>query len=991
MQQPHSSTLRIVRLPAADSGYNLCASAREVVLARAHPLLSGHVGLVDCQGVYCVAKLGEGDSRASVTAVYELQLCTGAGSAQPLHKEWCDFQLLPDGGLLLSQKSSARILFAQLPLCEGESGPVFLFGCHEGAVLSLATNRELLLSGGADGCVRLWGLDSGSLLDCCRRQGAVGGHVTAVAFAGPLLVAAGTDQGIVCMYDISTSRLVVVQRFTAGEGPITALSTRLTPRQVYDVATAAAPRGPDGGGVLVAPVGLPWRSSPGFGAGFDDGSGTDIHTRSDTLLAVASPAGWMKVFRAARSGEDAWQVVHHCTLDGPPYLSYSPDGNYLAVGAGERLEVLNATTFELVHRHLFQRGPLAGAGFLPASAGGSSLLAMQLGGSLAGGTRLRLFAAPAGMDPELVQLTLPLLDLGIEGHERRPETNKDERFPDSLPRAAINNPATSSRRATAASALATTSELLGGLSLGSTCPTAAVTNEPVDVRRSGATDGSGQQPAALSSPYPSSPSARRSLPWGLGGVDTGIGTELSGVNPAWGWQAFAPSPSASSESLGTGGQGGRAAAATSPGGGGAKGAERSPSPAEPWASPSWGGDGAAAAVAVATASSPRHPLGSWSRSPPKSPAVTTANTRTGTHGSVDMPEGTEANGAASAAAAHAWQAYRPTTQPAPRSWITGLPPRADFLPQPVSSPLSSSSPPRRQPAAPSRALQGSPVKAAAPGAGAGVMEVASPTTDCFGAAGAVPHPVSSGRPNWEGFGADRTRGREEGPDVEVEAGGLSGVLWHEPECELPCSATLLPATSGGAAVTAPPSSGPSHRGEGDSGAGPQGFSTGAAEVLEATFRFQQLQHQHDHHQQQQISTYQHQQQREWERQEQRVHDASETIVTEAAEEGSSSPSPRDSTHMANGPTATAAADWAAAGSGDPDPLSRTAFFGDALIAALNDLPHETRQDLTAAAAATDGTAPYRHGRQLSPPGAGVRPGLGRGRSDRGAQSADRRQ
>ncbi|GIL66274.1 hypothetical protein Vafri_19877, partial [Volvox africanus] len=79
MQQPHGSTLRVVRLPAADSGYNLCASAQEVVLARALPLLSGHVGLVDRQGVYHIAKLGEGDSRASVAAVYELQLCTGPG------------------------------------------------------------------------------------------------------------------------------------------------------------------------------------------------------------------------------------------------------------------------------------------------------------------------------------------------------------------------------------------------------------------------------------------------------------------------------------------------------------------------------------------------------------------------------------------------------------------------------------------------------------------------------------------------------------------------------------------------------------------------------------------------------------------------------------------------------------------------------------------------------------------------------------------------
>ncbi|GIM16463.1 hypothetical protein Vretimale_19098, partial [Volvox reticuliferus] len=736
MQQPHGSTLRVVRLPAGDTGYNLFAIGRQVVLARAHPLLPGHVGLVDAQGIYRVVKLGEGGSRASVVAVYELQLCADAGFVQPLHKEWCDFQHLPDDGLLLCQQSSARILFAQLPQCEGERGPVFLFGSHDGAVHCLAANRELLLSGGADGCVRLWGLDSGSIMDCCRRQGAIGGHVTAVAFAGPLLVASGTDQGTVCMYDISTSRLVVVQRFTAGEGPITALASRLTPRQVYDVITAAAPRGPDGGGVLAAPVGLPWRSSPGFGAVSDGCGGTD------TLLAVASPAGWVKVFRAARSGEDAWQLVHHCTVDGPPYLSYSPDGNYLAVGAGDRLEVLNATSFELVHLQLFQRGPLSGAGFLAAAAGGSALVAMQVGGTLVGGMRLRVFAAPAGQEPELMQLTLPLREVESEGLERRPEVNQDEDSPDWLQRAVIHDHTSSGSRSGAASAsasaMAIASTLLRGLSLGSHSPTAAVTNAlaAADVRRGGATDGSGQPPQALSAAPPSSPSSRRNLAWGVSGGDpsAGISPGLPGANPAWGWQAFAPSPSASSESPGSGGQNGVAAAESIPGGGGAKFAKYSPSSAEPLASPWWRSGGAAAA----TKSSPQHRLGSWFRSPPKSPAAETARGGAGTHGAVRGPGGGGAGDAASAAAAaHSWQAYRPATQPAPRSWITGQPPRADFLPQPTSPPSSSSSPPRPQPTAAAGAPQGSPVKASAPAAGAAATVVASPTTGCSRAAAAA--------------------------------------------------------------------------------------------------------------------------------------------------------------------------------------------------------------------------------------------------------------
>lgn len=52
-------------------------------------------------------------------------------------------------------------------------------------------------------------------------------------------------------------------------------------------------------------------------------------------------------------------------------------------------------------------GPLAGGGFLPAAAGGSELVALQRGGGLAGGVRLRLYAAPtaAAMGlPELIQV-----------------------------------------------------------------------------------------------------------------------------------------------------------------------------------------------------------------------------------------------------------------------------------------------------------------------------------------------------------------------------------------------------------------------------------------------------------------------------------------------------------------------------------------------------------------------------------------------------------
>ncbi len=57
---------------------------------------------------------------------------TAGGFTQPVAKAWSALEHQPDDGVLLAQAGSNRILFAQLPLAEGDAGPVFLFGAHEG-------------------------------------------------------------------------------------------------------------------------------------------------------------------------------------------------------------------------------------------------------------------------------------------------------------------------------------------------------------------------------------------------------------------------------------------------------------------------------------------------------------------------------------------------------------------------------------------------------------------------------------------------------------------------------------------------------------------------------------------------------------------------------------------------------------------------------------------------------------------------------------------
>ncbi|GLC56054.1 hypothetical protein PLESTB_001059600 [Pleodorina starrii] len=774
MQLPQGSTMRVARLPNAPL-LSLTSGERRALLARPHPLLPGHVGLVDQNGTYHMVKLGEGGSRASVAAVYELQLFTEGGFTQlPLCKEWRDFAHLPDDGLVLCHRGSGRILFAQLPLCEGEHGAVFLFGSHDGPVLSLATNRQLLLSGGADGCVRLWSLDSGAMIDCCRRaaDGAAAGQVTAVAFVGPLMVAAGTDHGVVCLYDISTSRLEAVQRFRAGDGPISALAGRLTRRQAHDVVTAAGPRGLDGGGVVEGPVGLPWRSAAAGAVG--DGG-------TETLLAVASPAGWLHVFRAAGSGEDAWQLVHEGALAGEPFLSCSPDGNYLAVGSG-------AEGDRVVHEQLVSPlAPLAGAGFLPGSAGGSTLVALPAGGTLAGGIRMRLFAAPAAQEPLMLQLTVPLLEPGNEG-QRYAEAARDDDFLTWLHRSAT---------ATHSTGTATAAATAPGA--GSAAPVAAAARLLKGLTLSGSPPGDRGGLAAAS------PAAPR--------------------NPAWGWQAFAPTTSPS--------QSPRADVQAGDGTGGVQ-ADRSPS-AEPWASPPAWASGARAGAAAAAApgsagqarqpGAARSPLGSAGRgrsalaSSPRGARTGSGGKEFGgvTRGSEAGPGGGGAGGGEAAAAAHEWKAYRPATQPAPRSWITGLPPRSgewgadpaaagsclaarvcDFLPQSVPpSPQQ-----LQQQAQASSAQRGSPAQTR-PGAAAtptspAVSRLVAAAAEARTAGGQL-RLASGSSPVITAAGEAFTPG-DDGEEV-LDDGAL------ESEPEMPCSGTLLPASGIPAAAAASASSG----------------------------------------------------------------------------------------------------------------------------------------------------------------------------------------
>jgi hypothetical protein len=160
----------------------------------------------------------------------------------------------------------------------------------------------------------------------------------------------GTSFGSVSIADISTHRMMVVQRISCGAAPVTQLAASVTPGRLAQVASALGPRAADGGGVLPAPVGLAWdqqqQQQEGGAAvqgapraGLQQGPlgkakapravqaatrrAPELSARCPALpagdaatLVVATEASGLRVFQAQHVGEGAWVQTSSASLPG---------------------------------------------------------------------------------------------------------------------------------------------------------------------------------------------------------------------------------------------------------------------------------------------------------------------------------------------------------------------------------------------------------------------------------------------------------------------------------------------------------------------------------------------------------------------------------------------------------------------------------------------------------------------------------------------------
>ncbi|KAL6750344.1 WD40-repeat-containing domain protein, partial [Haematococcus lacustris] len=353
------ATLLLARVPAAglsaSCDLGLIAIRFNFSLRQDEALYSGRLLAVDDRSSLLEVQLGNSSDTSVVVAQYEVFITAPDDQEpQPLCKPWSCLTA-HDDGIIFSHHGSRNILFAQLPAEEGECCGAFLFGQHAAEVLCLRSNSRVLASASADGCVKLWHLEDGSLLHAYTGQ--LHGKVTALEFAAPLTLAVGSSEGHLTLLDMSGHALLPVHRFKVDQGPITHLAAR-----------AAGRPAAEGGWPLplmdAKPEPLP------------------------ALLAISSSAGWLHVHQAPARGERAWPRLHHRTLAGSGALVFSPEGGYLALAAGltpPGLLLLDTATWSTCHQWT-----------LPSPVSGPAV-------------RLTLYAAPRTQLPLLLQAKLPVV------------------------------------------------------------------------------------------------------------------------------------------------------------------------------------------------------------------------------------------------------------------------------------------------------------------------------------------------------------------------------------------------------------------------------------------------------------------------------------------------------------------------------------------------------------------------------------------------------
>jgi hypothetical protein len=154
---------------------------------------------------------------------YQLQYRPDEGAAfEPVEQPWA-FEFVPGspGDVLIVQAGSCRILYASLPKQDSTSSELLLFGAHTAPIQCLSVARNHVLSGCADGTLKLWRLADGQLSDVADEPMRAG--ITAIEPLGPLLVRHGCGRcvlGIVlCVLCCAQPRAVRALQVTPSHAP----------------------------------------------------------------------------------------------------------------------------------------------------------------------------------------------------------------------------------------------------------------------------------------------------------------------------------------------------------------------------------------------------------------------------------------------------------------------------------------------------------------------------------------------------------------------------------------------------------------------------------------------------------------------------------------------------------------------------------------------------------------------------------------------------
>ncbi|CAD7703786.1 unnamed protein product, partial [Ostreobium quekettii] len=287
------------------------------------PGAGDRLGLADTFGHFHLSAISSDGCELVPAWSFELQYCEAGGSPLPVNRAVLCFEFLRGPWeVVFSQQLGERIMFCRLPMDEGQkTSQVFQFAFHSAPITCFRTNaaRTTLVSASSDGTLKMTETSGGALLDHVRN--AMTAVPTALAFLGPVMVACGSSDGVVSLWDVSANRLVPSQRLAVSPMAITSIAGFVPQELLSQWSPARASTDQLDVGLIGTPPQPPWMVT-------ETSAG-----KAPVMLAAGTAHGVTHVWSPNPKDDFDWALKFSLCegVVGPAVgLTFSPCGSFLA-------------------------------------------------------------------------------------------------------------------------------------------------------------------------------------------------------------------------------------------------------------------------------------------------------------------------------------------------------------------------------------------------------------------------------------------------------------------------------------------------------------------------------------------------------------------------------------------------------------------------------------------------------------------------------------